>query len=174
MGLRIVAIDTGKDKEELCKRLGAEVFIDFKEVADVPAKVIEVTDGGAHAVVVTGGTKSAYDPVPFMLRTGGTMVCVGLPAAGTTVAGCDPMMVCRLLWTTALDFTNPIVPQMCAKRITIRGSMVGSMSETDEALEFAARGLVSPIYQVFPFKDFAKAVDLLVGCLLLCWMLGRD
>lgn len=61
------------------------------------------------------------------------MVCVGLPTAGTTIAGADPMY-------------------MCMKRLTIKGSLVGSMSETDEALAFAARGKVAPIYQVFPFK----------------------
>ncbi|KAI9029170.1 alcohol dehydrogenase 1, partial [Hyaloraphidium curvatum] len=140
LGCRIVAIDSGKDKEELCKSLGAEVFIDFKEVKDIPAKVQEVTGGGAHAVVVTGGTKSAYEPAPFFLRQGGTMVCVGLPTAGTTIAGADPMY-------------------MCMKRLTIRGSMVGSMSETDEALAFAARGLVKPVFEVFPFKDFHNAVQ---------------
>ena len=68
------------------------------------------------------------------------MVCVGLPAAGTAIAGADPMY-------------------MCMKRLTIKGSLVGSMSETDEALAFAARGLVKPIYQVFPFKDFHEAVQ---------------
>ncbi|KAI9018197.1 hypothetical protein DFJ74DRAFT_676333 [Hyaloraphidium curvatum] len=135
MGLQVVAIDSGKDKEELCKKLGAVAFIDFKEVKDIPAKVHEITGGGAHAVIVTGGTKSAYDPAPFFLRTAGTMVCVGLPTAGTAIAGADPM------------------------RLTIKGSLVGSMSETDEALQFAARGLVKPIYQVFPFKDFATAAN---------------
>ncbi len=71
-------------------------------------------------------------------------------------------------------FSDIPLIQMCAKRITIRGSMVGSMSETDEALEFAARGLVSPIYQVFPFKDFAMAVDLLVGCLRVLDVVERE
>ena len=31
MGLKVIAIDTGKEKEELCKSLGASVFLDFKE-----------------------------------------------------------------------------------------------------------------------------------------------
>jgi D-arabinose 1-dehydrogenase-like Zn-dependent alcohol dehydrogenase len=30
MGCRVVAIDSGKDKDEMCKKLGAEVFLDFK------------------------------------------------------------------------------------------------------------------------------------------------
>jgi hypothetical protein len=37
------------------------------------AEVGKVTGGGAHAVIVTGGTKGAYEPAPFFLRTGGTV-----------------------------------------------------------------------------------------------------
>lgn len=35
MGMRIIAIDGGDDKKELCKRLGAEEYIDFKQVCAV-------------------------------------------------------------------------------------------------------------------------------------------
>lgn len=31
MGLRVVAIDGGKDKGDLCKRLGADIFLDFTQ-----------------------------------------------------------------------------------------------------------------------------------------------
>lgn len=48
---------------------------------------------------------------------------------------------------------------MCMKRLTIKGSLVGSMSETDEALQFAARGLVKPEFEVFPFAQFGEAVQ---------------
>lgn len=45
------------------------------------------------------------------------------------------------------------------KRLTIKGSMVGSMTETDEALAFAARGLVKPEFEVYPFKQFPEAIS---------------
>jgi Zn-dependent alcohol dehydrogenase len=50
-----VAIDTGDAKRKMCMDLGAEAFVDFKEVADTTAEVLRITGGGAHAVVVTGG-----------------------------------------------------------------------------------------------------------------------
>ena len=54
MGLRVVAIDTGAERRAMCKKYGAEHFVDFKEVEDPAAEVVKLTDGGAHAVFVTG------------------------------------------------------------------------------------------------------------------------
>jgi propanol-preferring alcohol dehydrogenase len=54
MGLRVIVVDTGAERNAMCKKYGAEHFIDFKEVADTPAEVVKLTDGGAHAVYVTG------------------------------------------------------------------------------------------------------------------------
>ena len=54
MGFRPVVVDTGKEREQLCKSLGAEHFVDFKEVEDPVKTVVELTEGGAHGVFVTG------------------------------------------------------------------------------------------------------------------------
>lgn len=54
MGLRVIVVDTGAERKAMCLKFGAEHFIDFKEVADTPAEVVKLTDGGAHAVYVTG------------------------------------------------------------------------------------------------------------------------
>lgn len=40
-GLRVIGIDTGKEKEELSKKMGAEVFIDFKTEKDI-VKAVKV------------------------------------------------------------------------------------------------------------------------------------
>lgn len=54
MGMRPIVIDSGTQKKDLVLKLGGEVFIDFKEEKDVPARVKEIADGiGAHGVVVT-------------------------------------------------------------------------------------------------------------------------
>jgi propanol-preferring alcohol dehydrogenase len=55
MGLRVVVVDTGKERRELCLRYGAEHFVDFKEVEDTAGEVVRLTGGGGHAVFVTGG-----------------------------------------------------------------------------------------------------------------------
>lgn len=53
MGLRVAVVDTGSERQKMCKKYGAEEFVDFKEVEDPCAKIVELTNGGAHAVFVT-------------------------------------------------------------------------------------------------------------------------
>lgn len=79
MGLRVVGVDGGKEKRELCMSLGCEAFIDFTETKDVVADVVAATDGkGAHGVVVTASSGPAYDISTKILRVGGIVMCVGL------------------------------------------------------------------------------------------------
>ena len=126
MGMRVIAIDGGDAKRELCMKLGAEAFIDFTATADIPAEVTKITSYGAHGVIVFSATKAGYEQAPHLLRPGGTMVCVGLPKDSTVVAGAHPIM-------------------MCMKKLNVVGSVVGTLKECDEALDFTARGLVRPI-----------------------------
>ena len=53
MGLRPIVVDSGEEKKKLAMSLGAEHFIDFKD-GDPVKKVVELTEGGAHGVFVTG------------------------------------------------------------------------------------------------------------------------
>jgi propanol-preferring alcohol dehydrogenase len=55
MGLRVAVVDTGEERKLLCKKYGAEHFVDFKETEDTAAEVVKLTNGGVHAVFVTGG-----------------------------------------------------------------------------------------------------------------------
>ncbi|KAM5356876.1 hypothetical protein ACJ41O_003522 [Fusarium nematophilum] len=126
MGMRVIAIDGGDHKRELCKKLGAEVFIDFKETKDIAAEIMKITTYGAHGVIVTAATRAAYESAPSFLRPNGTVVAVGLPQDPTIVAGTPPMT-------------------MVLRRLNIVGSVVGSLKEVEEALDFTARGLVRPI-----------------------------
>lgn len=83
MGMRIIAIDGGDAKRDLCIKLGAEKFIDFTTTKDIPVEVMKITGLGAHGVLVTAGAKAGYESAPAMLRSGGTLVAVGLPADPT-------------------------------------------------------------------------------------------
>ena len=65
MGMRVIAIDGGDAKRDLCKKLGAEVFIDFTQTKDIAAEVMKATGGyGAHGVLETAATKEAYASAP--------------------------------------------------------------------------------------------------------------
>lgn len=121
--MRVIAIDGGEHKRELCMKLGAEVFIDFKETKDIAAEVIKITTYGAHGVIVTAATRAAYESAPSFLRPNGTVVAVGLPQDSTIIVGCAPMT-------------------MVLRRLNVVGSVVGSLKDVEEALDFTARGLV--------------------------------
>jgi propanol-preferring alcohol dehydrogenase len=54
MGLRVVVVDTGAERRDLCMKFGAEHFVDFNSTENTAAEVVKLTDGGAHAVYVTG------------------------------------------------------------------------------------------------------------------------
>jgi alcohol dehydrogenase, propanol-preferring len=54
-GIRPIVIDTGEAKKKLALEMGAEAFVDFKEVGDVAEEVKKIADGiGAHGVFITG------------------------------------------------------------------------------------------------------------------------
>jgi D-arabinose 1-dehydrogenase-like Zn-dependent alcohol dehydrogenase len=95
-------------------------------------------------VICTGGTAAAYKSAPTFLRKGGTMVAIGLPAAGTAIAGVDPLA-------------------MIFNKLTIKGSLTGNMADVDEALDFVRRGIVKPIVTVLPFSQFKQGLALLVS-----------
>lgn len=79
MGLRVIAIDTGEVKKGLTLKLGAEHWIDFNECKDIPAEVLNVTGGGAHAAIVAAGSPGAYNTAVSYLRPAGYLMVVGLP-----------------------------------------------------------------------------------------------
>lgn len=53
LGVRPVVVDTGAERRALAAEMGAEAFVDFREVAHPAAEVVAVTGGGAHVVFVT-------------------------------------------------------------------------------------------------------------------------
>jgi propanol-preferring alcohol dehydrogenase len=120
------AIDGGDAKRDLCLSLGAEKFIDFTTCPDIAAEVMKYTTYGAHGVIVFSATRAGYEQAPHLLRPSGTMVCVGLPKDASIVAGADPIT-------------------MCLKKLNVVGSVVGTLKDVEEALDFTARGLVKPI-----------------------------
>lgn len=144
MGLRPVAIDTGAEKKKLClETAGAEHFIDFKETPDVAAEIVKICDGiGPHAVFVTAVQTYPVSLSYLGTRVGAKVMCIGLPPAGTNHIDIDPN-------------------QMTFKNWSVKGTLVSSMADVDKTLQFAQRGLLKPIYTVYPLSKFNDAVQAL-------------
>jgi alcohol dehydrogenase, propanol-preferring len=54
MGLRPIVVDTGDERKALATTLGAEHFVDFQKVKDPVSAVLDLTEGGADGVFITG------------------------------------------------------------------------------------------------------------------------
>jgi alcohol dehydrogenase, propanol-preferring len=72
----VLGIDAGESKKTFVESLGAQ-FLDFTKSTDLVSDVNRITQGGAHAVVVTSGHPMAFKHAADVLRVGGTLSMVG-------------------------------------------------------------------------------------------------
>lgn len=130
MGLRPIALDVGHAKEGLCKSHGAEFYVDATSPNAVE-EVNNITGGGAHGVLCVATNPAAFKVATDICRRKGCVVCVGLPAG---------------------SFPTPIF-DIVLKRVTVRGSIVGTRQDLVEALDFADRGLVKCTIQTRKLEE---------------------
>jgi Zn-dependent alcohol dehydrogenase len=78
----IVALDLSADKRAAALRFGATHAFDPRE-GDVAARIKDINNGRlANWVFVTVGVKPAFDQANGLMKPGGAVVIVGIPAAG--------------------------------------------------------------------------------------------
>lgn len=128
MGLHVVAVDVADDKLALARALGAELAVNAR--VEDPAETIMREVGGVHGALVTAVSPVAFRQALGMLRRGGTVSLVGLPP-GT--------------------FETPIF-DVVLKGLTVRGSIVGTRKDLEEALQFAAEGKVKATIERQPLE----------------------
>ncbi|WP_269245853.1 alcohol dehydrogenase AdhP [Rhizobium sp. AG207R] len=136
MGLKVIALDIAPSKLNLARMAGADFAINAA-VPDTVSEVMKVTQGGAHGVLVTAVSPSAFSQALSLVRKRGTMSLVGLPPG---------------------QFATPIF-DVVLKRITIRGSIVGTRRDLDEAIAFAADHKVKAAIRRAPLKDINKVLS---------------
>jgi propanol-preferring alcohol dehydrogenase len=129
MGLQVCAVDIDDEKLALAKTLGADLVVNAKHEGAIEA-VKKGTDGGAHGVLITAPSLSAFKQGVGMTRKRGTCVLVGLPPG---------------------EFPVPLF-DIVANCITIRGSFVGNREDMAEALAFAAEGKVKADIELQPLS----------------------
>ncbi|HEY0736105.1 MAG TPA: alcohol dehydrogenase AdhP [Herpetosiphonaceae bacterium] len=135
MGLRVAAVDVADEKLALARDLGAELIVNAATTD--PIAVIQREIGGAHGALITAVSVPAFHQGIGMLRRGGTCALVGLPPG---------------------NFPTPIF-DVVLKRLTIRGSIVGTRQDLHEALEFAARRKVQATTEIQPLEAINDVFD---------------
>jgi propanol-preferring alcohol dehydrogenase len=135
MGLHVAAVDVADEKLSLARELGAELTVNAR--TEDPVAKIQGAIGGAHGVLITAVSPIAFQQGVNMLRRGGTCVLNGLPPGDFPVSIFDVVL----------------------KRLTIRGSIVGTRKDMQEALQFAADGKVKAIIETQPLAEINTVFD---------------
>jgi propanol-preferring alcohol dehydrogenase len=115
LGLEVSAVDIADDKLALAKSLGA--VNTFNAAASNVVKEMR-RRGSAHIVLVTSGSKAAYDTAFYCVRPTGTLLAVGLPAD---------------------EISFPAI-MMAAGEVHIKASAVGTRKDLEDVLALAAQG----------------------------------
>ncbi|UFJ41060.1 alcohol dehydrogenase AdhP [Brevibacillus humidisoli] len=129
MGYHVIAVDIHEEKLKLAKELGADLTVNG--AATDPVQEIVKQTGGAHAAVSVAVTKKAFEQAYRSVRRGGTLVVVGLPNDELPIP----------IFDTVLN------------GVAVKGSIVGTRKDMQEALDFAARGKVKAMIETQPLDN---------------------
>jgi alcohol dehydrogenase len=133
LGFRTVAVNRGRDKEELARSLGAHDYID-SEAGDV-AEALQ-TIGGARAIIATVTSADAMQAIVGGLGPNGVMMVIG--AVGTFSV--DTLGLLR-------------------KRAAVKGWYSGVAADSEDTLAFSQLNGVSSMNEIFPFAQAQAAYD---------------
>lgn len=133
MGVQVAALDVAEEKLALARELGAELVLDAK-APDVVKQLMRATGGGVQGVLVTAAAPAAFTQALRLARRRGTVTMLGLPAG---------------------SFATPIL-EVVLKRLTLRGSIVGTRQDLAAALQFAALGKVRAQIETAPLSDINR------------------
>ena len=136
-GCKVIAVDDSS-KESFCYSVGADKFVNYHNANQVDI-VIDITGGGAHAVVVFANFNEAFDNGARMVRTKGALSLVGIPAGHIPI--------------------NVSISRMVFMGMRILGSLVGSLQEHLEAVELVRMGLVKPVIRVCEFEELPRIFE---------------
>jgi propanol-preferring alcohol dehydrogenase len=129
MGLNVLAVDVDDSKLQLAKRLGAALAVNARTTD--PVAYVKKTIGGARGVLVTAVSPKAFEQALNMAGRGGTVALNGLPAGTFSLS----------IFDTVLN------------GITVRGSIVGTRLDLQEALDFANDGKVKATVEVDKLRN---------------------
>ena len=129
----MVAVNRGRDKEELARLLGAHEYID--SAASDPAAALRAL-GGARAILATVTDAAAMQAIVGGLGINGTMMVIG--AVG-------PFAVDSL--------------ELLRKRASVKGWYSGTGADSEDTLLFSQRHKVSSMNEIYPLEQAQTAYE---------------
>jgi D-arabinose 1-dehydrogenase-like Zn-dependent alcohol dehydrogenase len=134
MGFNTVAINRGKDKEELARQLGAHSYIDAT-AQDVVAELQKL--GGASVILATAPNAQAISGLVDGLAPGGRLLVPAAPQEPLTIN----------------------VFSLIMKRSSVAGWYSGTAKDSQDTLEFSALSGVHPMIEKYPLDKVAEAYE---------------
>jgi D-arabinose 1-dehydrogenase-like Zn-dependent alcohol dehydrogenase len=132
-GFRTVAVNRGRDKEELARSLGACDYID--SAAEDPAQALTAM-GGARAILATVTDGKAMQAIAGGLGPNGVMMVIG--AVG-------PLTV------NSFD--------LIGKSASVKGWYSGVASDSEDTLNFSQRNKVASMNEIYPLDKAQEAYE---------------
>lgn len=137
LGFRVVAVNRGRDKEQLARSLGAREYIDSSE-ADPAAALRNL--GGARAILATVTNSAAMQAIVGGLGVNGTMMVIGAVGALTV----DSLELLR-------------------KRAAVRGWYSGTGVDSEDTLLFSQRHKIASMNEIYPLEQAQAAYDRMIS-----------
>jgi propanol-preferring alcohol dehydrogenase len=134
MGMQVLAIDVGTSKEEHCKKLGANFFVDAS-IDDLVKVVKNATNGGPHGVINVATSTKPLEDAMLYVRKHGTIVAIGLPKNPNFTA-------------------NSYI--LVQRGITLKGSFIGNRKDMDEVIEFFAQGKIDVPIEIHGLSELPE------------------
>ncbi|MDO9713279.1 alcohol dehydrogenase catalytic domain-containing protein [Paracraurococcus lichenis] len=133
LGFRTIAVNRGREKEQLARSLGAHEYIDsaLEDAADALQKM-----GGAAAIIATVTNAEAMQAIAGGLGPNGTLMAIGV------------------VGEIAVDTLA-----LLSKRAAVKGWYSGVAVDSEDTLAFSVLNDVSSMNEVFPFADAQAAYD---------------
>ena len=132
-GFHTVAVNRGRDKEELARSLGAYEYID-SAVADLAAALRAM--GGAKAILATVTSAEAMEAIVGGLGPNGTLMVIGAVPK---------------LTINSLD--------LLAKRAAVKGWYSGTGRDSEDTLMFSRMNGIASINEIYPFERAQDAYE---------------
>ena len=132
-GFRTVAVNRGREKEQLARSLGAQDYIDA-EHSD-PAGALQAL-GGATAIIATVTSAESMQAIVGGLGVNGTMMVIGAVGALTV---------------------NSL--ELLGKRAAVKGWYSGTAVDSEDTLRFSQRNQVTSMNEIYPLEQAQTAYE---------------
>jgi uncharacterized zinc-type alcohol dehydrogenase-like protein len=129
-GAEVTVLSTSPSKEEDAKKLGAHKFVVTSDEAQVNA-----ARGTFDFILDTVSAEHDFNMYLSLLRTNGTMICVGAPSKPAEIAAFS----------------------LLGGRKSVAGSGIGGIAETQEMLDFCSENNIVSEIELIDMKDIDAA-----------------